>query len=134
MKYFIEKRAADFRNSSFFLGIGEGYSTIEMLADLKPQYMKLDMQFVQGVAEDLEKQQTARKFLEKSLEVGSIPLAEGVETREDFEWLKELGYQLFRDIILGNQQRIHWNVQSKIEGSLRPKVLNGLSICFKDEE
>lgn len=81
--------------------VGEGYSTIEMLADLKPHFMKLDMQFVQGVAEDAAKQKTALKFLQKSLEVGSIPLAEGVETRQDFEWLKKQGYQLFQGYYFG---------------------------------
>ncbi|RNF39881.1 EAL domain-containing protein [Planococcus salinus] len=81
--------------------VGEGYSTIEMLADLKPQYMKLDMQFVHGVAGDTAKQQTALKFLRKALEVGSIPLAEGIETRQDFEWLKQQGYQLFQGYYFG---------------------------------
>ncbi|MFD1031645.1 EAL domain-containing protein [Metaplanococcus flavidus] len=81
--------------------VGEGYSTIELLADLKPHYMKLDMQYVQGVAEDAGKQKTALRFLEKALEVGSIPLAEGVETKEDFEWLKERGYQLFQGYYFG---------------------------------
>ena len=81
--------------------VGEGYSTIEMLAELEPQYMKLDMQFVNGVAADVKKQQVARKFLEKSLEIGSTPLAEGIETREDFEWLKAQGYQLFQGYYFG---------------------------------
>jgi EAL domain-containing protein (putative c-di-GMP-specific phosphodiesterase class I) len=81
--------------------VGEGYSTIEMLADLKPKYMKLDMQYVQGVALDDSKQQVARKFLKKAFEIDSIPLAEGVEEREDFEWLKEVGYQLFQGYYFG---------------------------------
>src|SRR5690606_19415952 len=76
--------------------VGEGYSTIELLADLKPHYMKLDMQYVQGVAEDADKQKTALCFLEKAMEVGSVSLAEGVETKEDFDWLKQQGYQLFQ--------------------------------------
>jgi EAL domain-containing protein (putative c-di-GMP-specific phosphodiesterase class I) len=81
--------------------VGEGYSTIEMLADLEPQYMKLDMKFVNGVAEDEKKQKVALKFLKKALEVGSTPLAEGVETREDFDWLKAQGYQLFQGYYFG---------------------------------
>ncbi|QHJ69836.1 EAL domain-containing protein [Planococcus halotolerans] len=81
--------------------VGEGYSTIELLADLKPHYMKLDMQYVQGVAEDAVKQKTALRFLEKALEVGSVPLAEGVETKEDFDWLKQRGYQLFQGYYFG---------------------------------
>ena len=81
--------------------VGEGYSTIEMLADLKPQYMKLDMQFVQDVATDTVKQKVAEKFLKKALEVGSVPLAEGIETRQDFDWLKQRGYQLFQGYYFG---------------------------------
>ena len=81
--------------------VGEGYSTIEMLADLKPKYMKLDMQFVQGIATDLTKQKIAGKFLKKALEISSVPLAEGIETRQDFDWLKQQGYQLFQGYYFG---------------------------------
>ena len=81
--------------------VGEGYSTIEMLADLKPKYMKLDMQYAQNVATDAQKQKVAKKFLEKAFEIGSIPLAEGIETREDFDWLKQRGYQLFQGYYFG---------------------------------
>lgn len=85
--------------------VGEGYSTIELLADLKPHYMKLDMQYVQGVAEDAAKQATALRFLEKAMEVGSVPLAEGVETKEDFEWLKVQGYELFQGYYFGKPEK-----------------------------
>ncbi|WP_277584019.1 EAL domain-containing protein [Psychrobacillus antarcticus] len=81
--------------------VGEGYSTLEMLADIKPNYMKLDMQYVQGVSNDIKKQAVARKFLEMAVEIGSIPLAEGIEEREDFEWLKEIGYKLFQGYYFG---------------------------------
>lgn len=81
--------------------VGEGYSTMEMLADIKPNYMKLDMKYVQGVSNDVKKQAVAQKFLEKAVEVGSIPLAEGIEEREDFEWLKETGYMLFQGYYFG---------------------------------
>lgn len=85
--------------------VGEGYSTIEMLADLEPHYMKLDMQYVQGVAEDAEKQKTALRFLKKALEIGSVPLAEGIETKEDFEWLKQQGYELFQGYYFGKPSK-----------------------------
>lgn len=81
--------------------VGEGYSTINLLAELKPNVMKLDMKYVQGVADDHEKQQAAMTFLEKSIEIGSIPLAEGVETEEDYLWLKQKGYKLFQGYFFG---------------------------------
>ena len=81
--------------------VGEGYNTIELLADIKPNYMKLDMKFVQGVADDVSKQETAKKLIDMALEIGSVPLAEGVETQEDFDWMKECGYELFQGYFFG---------------------------------
>ncbi|MGA4517649.1 EAL domain-containing protein [Solibacillus silvestris] len=81
--------------------VGEGYNTLEMLGDIKPHYMKLDMKYVQGVNTDFEKQNTARQFLKKALEIGATPLAEGIETQEDFEWLKQIGYKLFQGYLFG---------------------------------
>ncbi|WNF23318.1 EAL domain-containing protein [Mesobacillus jeotgali] len=81
--------------------VGEGYSTLELLADLQPHYMKLDMKYVQGVAVDPQKQQTASAFLAEAKRLGSVPLAEGIEAEEDFEWLKANGYQLFQGYLFG---------------------------------
>lgn len=81
--------------------VGEGYSTVEMLADLRPHYMKLDRSFVDGVAMDVVKQEKAEMFLAKAKESGSVPLAEGIEQEEDFNWLKEKGYQLFQGYFFG---------------------------------
>lgn len=86
--------------------VGEGYSTIEMLTDLQPHYMKLDMKYVQGVAQDHDKQRVALLFLEKANELGATPLAEGVEIREDFEWLKDKGYELFQGYLFGKPSMI----------------------------
>lgn len=81
--------------------VGEGFSTIEVLEQLMPNYMKLDMKFVQGVSDDITKQAAAQKFLTAALQVGSIPLAEGIEEWADFEWLKGIGYELFQGYLFG---------------------------------
>jgi EAL domain-containing protein (putative c-di-GMP-specific phosphodiesterase class I) len=81
--------------------VGEGYSTIDLLEELIPAYMKLDMKYVQGVASDGEKQKKALQLLSKAKEIGSIPLAEGVETETDFNWLKTQGFELFQGYLFG---------------------------------
>ncbi|WP_102693288.1 EAL domain-containing protein [Rummeliibacillus pycnus] len=81
--------------------VGEGYSTLDMLTDLKPHYMKLDIKYVQNVSMDRKKQEISKSFLKKALELGAIPLAEGIESREDFDWLKQNGYQLFQGYLFG---------------------------------
>ncbi|WP_186668424.1 EAL domain-containing protein [Sporosarcina sp. BP05] len=86
--------------------VGEGFSTIEVLEQLMPNYMKLDMKFVQGVSDDPTKQAAAKKFLTAALQVGAIPLAEGIEKWADFEWLKEVGYELFQGYLFGKPSPI----------------------------
>ncbi|MFC5528137.1 EAL domain-containing protein [Cohnella yongneupensis] len=81
--------------------VGEGFSTLEMLAELKPHYMKLDRAHVHGVSRNSAKQRTAELFLDTALRIGSVPLAEGIESREDFEWLKQRGYRLFQGYLFG---------------------------------
>lgn len=81
--------------------VGEGFSTKEMLKDIKPNYMKLDMKYVQGVSGDEEKKRVAKRFLAQAKRDRAVPLAEGIEEPEDFEWLKREGYQLFQGYMFG---------------------------------
>lgn len=100
----LKRILAFYKNKGFRYAlddVGEGFSTVEMLAELEPHYMKLDRAYVDGVADDSSKQRTAGLFLETALRIGSVPLAEGIESRADFEWLKQRGYRLFQGYLFG---------------------------------
>ena len=86
--------------------VGEGFSTADLLADLQPHYMKLDRKFVDGVAHNPHLQSVAQFFLEKANEIGATPLAEGIETREDYLYLKGLGYQLFQGYLFSKPSAV----------------------------
>lgn len=86
--------------------VGEGFSSIDVLKELTPNYMKLDMKYVQGVSKDKRKQDAAAHFLDAAIQVGAIPLAEGIEEIEDFIWLKNCGYQLFQGYLFGRPSPI----------------------------
>lgn len=81
--------------------VGEGFSTVGMLEEIAPHYMKLDRKYAHGIAEDPGKQRAAEAILQAALKVGAVPLAEGVEEREDFTWLRNSGYQLFQGYLFG---------------------------------
>ncbi|MFC4355426.1 EAL domain-containing protein [Chryseomicrobium palamuruense] len=84
--------------------VGEGFSTIELLTGIEPHYMKLDRKFVSDVHEDPEKQRVAHLFLEKARSMGTIPLAEGIEQQQEYQWLKDAGYVLFQGYYFGRPQ------------------------------
>ncbi|SDC37337.1 EAL domain, c-di-GMP-specific phosphodiesterase class I (or its enzymatically inactive variant) [Pelagirhabdus alkalitolerans] len=81
--------------------VGQGYNTLDFLKDIAPPYIKLDMEYVQGVSTSQDKQKVAKAFLETALSFNATALAEGVETIEDFNWLKTLGYDLFQGYLFG---------------------------------
>ncbi|MGE5701249.1 MAG: EAL domain-containing protein [Clostridia bacterium] len=81
--------------------VGEGYSTLDVLRELKPAYMKLDRKYVHGIATDPLKQRMANKIIQVAREIQSIPLAEGIEDRRDFECVRGMGYQLFQGYHFG---------------------------------
>lgn len=81
--------------------VGSGYNTLELLGELTPPYIKLDMAVSHGVSRSNEKQSIAYAFLEKAQEYGAMCLAEGIEELADFNWLKGIGYDLFQGYLFG---------------------------------
>jgi EAL domain-containing protein (putative c-di-GMP-specific phosphodiesterase class I) len=84
--------------------VGVGFSTIEKVERLKPDFVKLDMHYVQGVVQDPEKQKVALALVNSARSVGARTLAEGVETEEDWKWLIEAGYELFQGYYFGRPE------------------------------
>ncbi|WP_080846031.1 EAL domain-containing protein [Cytobacillus gottheilii] len=76
--------------------VGVGYNGINKIRELKPDYVKLALEYSNGVSRDPEKQKMAKSVLEITHELGGIALAEGVEEEEDFLYLQELGFDLFQ--------------------------------------
>lgn len=75
---------------------GSGYSSLNMLKDIKVDMLKIDMAFL-GKTEDDERAKKILKImveLSKQLDMPSI--VEGVETVEQVEFLKEIGCDIFQ--------------------------------------
>jgi EAL domain-containing protein (putative c-di-GMP-specific phosphodiesterase class I) len=67
--------------------LGAGYSSLNLLTELRPDFVKLDMTLVQGVDKDPYKATIAAKLLELAASLGVSTIAEGVETQEQWRWL-----------------------------------------------
>jgi EAL domain-containing protein (putative c-di-GMP-specific phosphodiesterase class I) len=71
--------------------VGSGYSSLNMISRLRPDFMKLDRELVSGLHRDNYKAMIAKKLLETAQELGIHSIAEGVEEEEEFQWLCENG-------------------------------------------
>lgn len=71
--------------------IGSGYSSLNMVHKLRPDFIKLDMQLIRGVQDDLYKATVAEKVLEMAQSLGIETIVEGVEHRGELNWARDKG-------------------------------------------
>lgn len=71
--------------------VGSGYSSLNLLQRLRPDYSKLDQQLVRNVHSDGYKAVLTSKLLEANRELGVKTIAEGVESAAEDRWLRAHG-------------------------------------------
>jgi EAL domain-containing protein (putative c-di-GMP-specific phosphodiesterase class I)/GGDEF domain-containing protein len=72
---------------------GAGYSGLNLITDLRPHYLKLDMGLVRGIDRDTVRQALVKSLQEFAKVTGTYLVAEGIETREELEALIHFGVQ-----------------------------------------
>ncbi|WP_240038573.1 EAL domain-containing protein [Aeromonas sobria] len=75
---------------------GAGYSGLNLLADFRPNIVKLDMHLLLGIDQDPTRQAIVRHCLALFAELQIPPPAEGIETREEMACLREPGISLMQ--------------------------------------
>lgn len=81
--------------------LGSGYASLNLIHQLHPDLIKLDMQLIREVDRDPYKAAIAQKILElaQSLEITTV--AEGVETPGELQWVQEQGVDLVQGFLMG---------------------------------
>jgi diguanylate cyclase (GGDEF)-like protein len=74
--------------------LGEGFSSLRLWSELRPEYIKVDMHFVQGVDRDPIKLQFLRSIQQIAESSGTQVIAEGVETEAELRVVKDIGIAL----------------------------------------
>lgn len=75
---------------------GAGYSGLSLLADFQTNIVKLDMALIRNIDSDVARQAIVRHCLAMFAELHITPLAEGIETLAEYQWLKEAGVALMQ--------------------------------------
>lgn len=69
--------------------LGAGYSSLNALTLLRPDFVKLDMKLVRDVDGDAYRAEIVGKLLESARNLGIRTVAEGVETEGEWRWLTD---------------------------------------------
>ncbi len=71
--------------------LGAGYSSLTLLTQLRPDFVKLDMGLVRGIDADPYRAEVVARILDSAHALGIRTIAEGIETEAEWRWFKAHG-------------------------------------------
>jgi EAL domain-containing protein (putative c-di-GMP-specific phosphodiesterase class I)/GGDEF domain-containing protein len=83
-----------FRRQGFEIAIddlGEGFSSLRLWSELRPEVVKIDKHFIHGINQDPLKLAFVKAIQQIATCCGSQVIAEGIESRQDFTIVRDLG-------------------------------------------
>lgn len=93
--YWLFREVRDYyRSLGFQMALddtGAGYSSLSAVMELTPEFIKVDRAFVQGIDQDPARQELLRALHTVAQRIGSRIIAEGLDTLEELDTLRELG-------------------------------------------
>jgi EAL domain-containing protein (putative c-di-GMP-specific phosphodiesterase class I) len=86
---------------------GAGQARLNELGEVPAHFVKFDMGLVHGIHEATErKQRVVRDLVRLVLDLGSVPLAEGVELEAEAAVCREMGFRLIQGYLTGRPRPI----------------------------
>ena len=98
----LQKKGIQFALDDF----GTGYASLKYLADLPFQYLKIDKRFIAGLGEIKANEVIVDAILDLARGLHINVIAEGVETREQYEILYQKGCGYFQGWYFGRPSKI----------------------------
>jgi EAL domain-containing protein (putative c-di-GMP-specific phosphodiesterase class I)/GGDEF domain-containing protein len=104
----FRERLRAFRDIGFRFAVddaGSGYAGLGSIANLEPDFIKLDISLITAIDTNFIKQNLVATMVKFSNDHGARVIAEGVERAEEFETVKGLGVHLVQGFYLHRPQR-----------------------------
>ena len=84
--------------------LGAGYSSLRLWSELRPDYVKIDRHFIDGIHQDAVKREFVGSILQMAKASRAQVIAEGIELPEELAVLAEMGVDLLQGYLLGRPQ------------------------------
>lgn len=74
--------------------VGAGYSSLQSVAELQPDYIKIDRSLISNIHKDRTKRALVETFVTFSRKINSILVAEGIECADELRVMMDLGVNI----------------------------------------
>jgi EAL domain-containing protein (putative c-di-GMP-specific phosphodiesterase class I) len=105
----FRERLRAFREMGFRFAVddaGSGYAGLGSIANLEPDFIKLDISLINGIDTNFIKQNLVSTMVKFANDHGAMVIAEGVERAEEFEAVKEMGVHLVQGFFLHRPSKL----------------------------
>ncbi len=88
------KTVENYKAQNFKIAIddaGAGYSGLNLISDIRPHFIKIDMYLIRGIDKDITKQSIIKSMYEFASLTNTQLIAEGIETEDELKKLIEVG-------------------------------------------
>lgn len=103
--YLLLNRVMDhYRNQGFLVAIddaGSGFSSLQSIAELHPDYIKIDMSLVQGIHHNSVKRTLMETMISFAEKIGCLIIAEGIEEEDELNTLAAIGVHYGQGYLIG---------------------------------
>ncbi|MEG6586178.1 GGDEF domain-containing protein [Dendrosporobacter sp. 1207_IL3150] len=100
---------------------GSGYSGLRMLAETRPQYIKMDMQLVRNIDKDNLKQALIKAFYDFAVSTNMKIIAEGIETTSELHTLIDIGIHYGQGYLLQKPMSQFLELRPDVKEMIRNK-------------
>ncbi|HEY7897150.1 MAG TPA: EAL domain-containing protein [Gemmatimonadaceae bacterium] len=116
----FRERLKAFRDRGFRFAVddaGSGYAGLGSIANLEPDFIKLDISLINGIDTNFIKQDLVETLVRFASDQGAMVIAEGVEYEQEYEMVKSLGVHLVQGFYLHRPQQLADNLEGPIDGA-----------------
>lgn len=97
----------EFRRKGMEIAIddaGSGYASLEAIASLAPDYLKITKGLVSTLESEPIKQDLVKLLVDLAHKINAKTIAEGIETPDEYEWCQKLGVDLLQGYYIAYPQ------------------------------
>ena len=98
----VQRIIAEYRKQGFATALddfGAGYAGLNLLASFQPDFIKLDMDLIRGIATSPARQTIVASVILMARQLGVAVIAEGIETEPELVALRAAGVHLFQGFL-----------------------------------
>lgn len=100
----MQKALEHYRSQGYQIAIddvGAGYSSLQSIVELRPDYIKVDRSIIQDIHNDEVKEHILHTLQEASDKIGAALIAEGIERQDELDKLREMGIRYAQGYLIG---------------------------------